>query len=322
VTKLTHYQAREDGVRFKLTHHPHVAKFGADRRRQCAARRGVSPYHESGIRRAGLQRLAADTGARGGVGSARLGEGASQVDSMAVRARFVNSTMTTLIADRVIDRGDSIFAICAEQAEYELFAGLGFASVTVSGFDARADVHEDAHNLSAGDRSYDWVFVSDGLHHCSAPHGALVEMYRVCRRGILVFESRDSLVMSVAKRLALTSDYEIEAVTANDCQRGGVDNTAIPNHVYRWTEAEFKKTIRSFDPTGPQQFEFFYALSLPNRLTNPVIRRGAVAIAPLLKRQGNSFAMVATRPTRLWPWLEERDGVVMLKATPRDADTS
>ena len=41
------------------------------------------------------------------------------------------------------------------------------------------------------------------------------------------------------------------------------ENGPTPNHIYRWTEREFKKTIRSCDPTGEHGFQFHYGLNMP-----------------------------------------------------------
>jgi ubiquinone/menaquinone biosynthesis C-methylase UbiE len=44
---------------------------------------------------------------------------------------------------------------------------------------------QDAEQLSFEDEAFDYVFVHAGLHHCASPHRALLEMYRVARRGIM-----------------------------------------------------------------------------------------------------------------------------------------
>ena len=73
-------------------------------------------------------------------------------------------------------------------------------------------------------------------------------MYRVSRKGLLVFEARDSIVMRVMEKLQLVQVYEATAVHMNDCRFGGVNNTEIPNFIYRWTEREVEKTIQSYSP--------------------------------------------------------------------------
>lgn len=207
-----------------------------------------------------------------------------------MREAFVRQLFETLEPD------GTVLAICAGEAEREVLPEATLSDISTG---------QDAHSLPYNDKSFDFAFVSDGLHHCSQPHRALAEMYRVSRRGVIVVESRDSAAVRLAARLGLSREYEVEAVSLNDGVRGGVDDTAVPNHVYRWTEREFEKTLRSFDPTGPITFRFFYALTLPDRLR--YFRRLEKPAQRLLGKQCNTFAMVAFRPTTIWPWLDERD---------------
>ena len=247
-----------------------------------------------------------------------------------MRYAFVKSTVERLLREGVLTRDATILAVAAAEAERDLFEELGFREVTISNLDDRlrgdefapfAWSYQDAQALTFEDASFDFAFVSDGLHHCDSPHRALLEMYRVARRGVLVFESRDSLVMRLANRLNLTPSYELEAVVGNDFSHGGVNNTAVPNYIYRWTEREFEKTIRSHNPTGPHGFRYFYGLNLPfaqaemkkSRAKFLVLQlaRPALWLATrLFKKQCNSFGMLALKPAMpgdLWPWLE-RDG--------------
>ena len=143
---------------------------------------------------------------------------------------------------------------------------------------------------------------------------------------MVVIESRDPLLMRVANRVGLSPSYELEAVVDNYFRWGGVDNKPIPNFIYRWTESEFEKTIRSFDPSGRHVFRFFYGLNLPFeqaklrrtnakllavRLAEPAVR----AFTSVFKKQCNTLAMVALKPRLpqdLWPWLTVgREGVEM-----------
>lgn len=242
-----------------------------------------------------------------------------------MRFEFTIEQTEKLITDGVLSTDDSILAVCAGTSERQMFLDLGFDDVTISNLDDRMTAEEyapyswsceDAHHLSFSDGEFDFVFVADGLHHCNAPHQALLEMYRVARKGIIVVESRDNLLMRLAMRLNLTPTYELEGVVVHDCTHGGVNNTSIPNYIYRWTEREFEKTIRSNDPTGRLTFRYFYGLNLPFwhaevkksrlkyyilRLSQPILRLGVW----LFRKQCNSFAMVAIKPgpEDIWPWL-------------------
>ncbi|HWC32539.1 MAG TPA: methyltransferase domain-containing protein [Actinomycetota bacterium] len=235
--------------------------------------------------------------------------------------------LAELLEEGVVARTDSVIAVCAGSSERDLFVELGFTNVLITNLDERIDDEavfapfrwslQDAQSLNVPDASFDFAFVADGLHHCSSPHRALLEMYRVSRKGLVVVESRDNLLMRVAASVGLTPDYELEAVVDNDFRWGGVDNTAIPNYIYRWTESEFRKTISSFDPSGKHTFRFFYGLNLPFeqakfkrtnvkfyalRLSEPLVR----AFTRVFKKQRNTLAMVALKPRvpqDLWPWL-------------------
>lgn len=253
-----------------------------------------------------------------------------------MRFHFARSVLEQLLKEGVLQREVSMLAVCAGEAEKELFSSLGFTNVTLSGLYEGGDAGalepfawsvQDAQNLTFDDESFDFCFVSDGIHHCASPHRAILEMYRVSREGILVFDSRDSVLMRLANALNLSPVYELEAVVFNDFERGGVDNTHVPNHIYRLTEREFKKTIRSYHPIGKHRFRFFYGLNLPYeqadlrktnwkriaiRLAEPFVKLGT----RLFKRQCNSFAMIALKPRLpddLWPWLELEEGTITFK---------
>ena len=248
-----------------------------------------------------------------------------------MRVSFVETVLEELLQEGILDRSHSVVAVCAGPTERDVFAKLGFSDVTITNLDERLTANEiapfrwsrqDAERLSYEDESFDFVFVADGLHHCASPHRALLEMYRVSRRGIIAIESRDSLLMRTAVRLGLTPEYELEAVVGNDFRWGGLNNSQIPNYIYRWTEAEFKKTIKSVDPTGEHTFRFFYGLNLPYEQArmkkSPVKLAVVVATDSILRgltrvfeKQRNTLGMVALKP-RLpddrWPWLAEADG--------------
>ena len=217
-----------------------------------------------------------------------------------------------------------VLAVCAGTDDWELLRGLGFTDVVVSNLDesfselvpCAAWSRQDAQSLTFGDRSFDWVFVSEGLHHCRSPHRALLEMYRVCREGLVAIEARDSLLMRLAVRLGMADAFELAAVVDQGFSSGGLDNTGVPNHVYRWTESEVVKTLRSYDPTGEIRVEYRYGLRLPaggprrawRGLASTLARPALAALCKVAKRQGNQFAIIVRRPDGLHPWLRRVDG--------------
>src|SRR4051794_7377893 len=70
----------------------------------------------------------------------------------------------------------------------------------------------DAHDVPLPDESFDHVIGHAGLHHCSRPHEALHEMYRLARRTVVAVENQDSPPMRLACRLGLAGSYEHDAV--------------------------------------------------------------------------------------------------------------
>ena len=64
---------------------------------------------------------------------------------------------------------------------------------------------------------------------------AILELYRVCFEGALIVEANVSLLSRLACKLGFSEEYELSAIQKNIIS-GGVDNTNVPNYVYRWTE--------------------------------------------------------------------------------------
>jgi SAM-dependent methyltransferase len=236
-----------------------------------------------------------------------------------LREYFVGRVLKNLGKEGLIDRSTRILAVCAGVAEASVFEHFGFENVTLTNVNAATLIsltaryvveQQDAEHLTYPDKSFDFVFVSDGLHHCQSPHRALLEMYRVSRLGVLVFESEDNFATRLATKCRLAERYEVSAVKDSGGRFGGVNNTEIPNFVYRWTQGEFEKTLCSFDPTGPMRCRYYRGLSLPLGRLWPNAR-ALRSCGHYLERRivgvGNLFCMVALRPAKLWPWLRKVD---------------
>ena len=111
-------------------------------------------------------------------------------------------------------------------------------------------------NLPYNDNSYDYVITHASIHHCSKPHAAILEILRVAKCRIIFIESRDCFLTRLSCSLGLSEIYEYSAVKNDD--RGGVDNTNVPNFVYRWTENEVLKLINSYKPLNKYMIYFDY----------------------------------------------------------------
>jgi SAM-dependent methyltransferase len=168
------------------------------------------------------------------------------------------------VSTGVIRPDDSVFVQFAGTFDKEVCASVGLANCTFaniapdtvsSGLGSAESF--DAHRMPFADGSFDHVIGHAGLHHCSRPHEALYEMFRMARKLVLFVENQDSLLMRLAARTGVVGTYEHEAVLAAGGTSGGVDGTGVPNHIYRWTRREVQKAVRSYDPGVATPVEFW-----------------------------------------------------------------
>lgn len=66
----------------------------------------------------------------------------------------------------------------------------------------------DIEHLPFPDRSVDWVYVHDGLHHLEDPYRGVDEMARVARCGVSITEPTDATVTRAATRVRLAKKIE------------------------------------------------------------------------------------------------------------------
>jgi ubiquinone/menaquinone biosynthesis C-methylase UbiE len=227
-----------------------------------------------------------------------------------------------------IKADDTVLAVCAGTYDKECLQAIGVRHAVISNVDYHAGVSEyapfewqyqDAEKLSAQDESFDWCVVHAGLHHCGSPHWALCEMLRVAKKGVVVVETRDSVLMRIGVALGFTGQYELVASVLADGKSGGLRNGNIPNFVYRWTERDVEKTVRTYLPSREPNIKFFYqylvpleALTMSRSILKKAIAFCAARISGLfevcLPKQGNRFGFVIFKDGHLQPWLMERDG--------------
>lgn len=94
----------------------------------------------------------------------------------------------------------------------------------------------DAENLPFADRSFDLVYVHDGLHHLEHPEAGLAEMARVARRAVSITEPARAAITAISVRLGLALEQE-EA--GNPVARLHLDEVkeALRGHGFRIAEA-------------------------------------------------------------------------------------
>lgn len=246
---------------------------------------------------------------------------------------FYVKCLRLLTARRILSNDDSVLVVAGGLTDRACLLEAGFCNVLISNLDHQEASAEykpfqwmclDAEKIALDDASFDWVIVHAGLHHLSVPAAGVCEMFRVARKGIVCFEARDSWAMRLAKRAALTTDYELEPAFLSGGKSGGYRNGPIPNYVYRWTEREFEKVISSYHPAYHVDFLYFYGLQVP--LQRFAMARSSVfrftglllnwisRVFPLVfPRQGNQFAMVAVKSKLLQPWLTLEGGDLLFR---------
>lgn len=246
---------------------------------------------------------------------------------------FYDETLRTLIEDgEIVPERDSVLVICAADNDRRVLLACGFREVTISNVDARLTANPDtfapysweyqeAQSIDRPDDSVDFVFVHSGLHHCYVPHQAMAEMLRVARKGVLLFEPYDNVMTRLGLKLGFGQRYELAAVYDNDCQYGGVGNSDIPNHIYRFNRSEIEKLAATCQPYGPHYFRFFHRFRIPwqqLRMRSSRLPYYAVlATSPLLKlffalfpQQSNNFAAYIRKPDLerdAYPWIRLSD---------------
>jgi len=230
---------------------------------------------------------------------------------MTERLGFYERVLRDLLERRLVQRDWRVLVVAGGDLDRHAFAAAGFGDVTVTNLSGDQDEVQDAEQLTYDDDAFDFAVISAGLHHCASPHRALLELYRVARRGLLALEARDSALMRLAQRLGAVDEYELTAVADNDFAAGGVRNTPVPNYVYRWTEREVEKTIASAHPQRRHRFVFFREFELPGSVLDLGGRsRWRLAETPVrlvtkaFPKQANLFAFAVFRG-EVQPWMSD-----------------
>lgn len=228
----------------------------------------------------------------------------------------------------VINHDDSVLVQFAGSFDELVCQEVGLTNVTFVNIAPDSPSSEvggaviDAHDMPYPSASYDHVMGHSGLHHCSRPHEALHEMYRIARRTVLFVENQDSALMRAASRAGVVGWYELAAVVADGYDTGGVDGTGVPNFVYRWTRRDLYKTVSAFDPAYEIPIEFHTEWNLgTGRVASEVLRRklrlsedravrvftnGQRVLNAVASRQGNIFAATIRKDlATLHPWMAD-----------------
>lgn len=176
-----------------------------------------------------------------------------------------------------ICKDSNFLLISASQNEISILQKLGYSNFSITfhddseekilnknGFELNKNLFKsDMRNMHFENESFDYVITNATIHHVDLPHKAVTEMYRISKKGVLIIESNDSLTMRLASKLKLASEFETDSVDKKN-KSGGLMDTGVPNYVYRWTEREINKLLKSYDPLNINFVEFNYANDLTN----------------------------------------------------------
>lgn len=211
---------------------------------------------------------------------------------------------------------DNVLVVCGGPKDEASLREAGLTNFTVSNISGNAAI--DVENLAYPDGVFDAVIVHSGLHHCASPQRGLLEMYRVARRCVLLFEPADSLATRIGQKIGVGQTYEFAAVADNQLRYAGWRNTPVPNWVYRFTAAEIRQTICCAAPFGPHRFRFHYRTRIP--WTQLKMRRSKLplfvvavaapflrildAIGPVFSNNMAAVILKPRLPKQAFPWLE------------------
>lgn len=160
------------------------------------------------------------------------------------------------------DKNSKILVIGSGELDKNIFQELDYKNFILSNINNNDNIsnyiYQNSYNLNIPNEEYDYCVAHACIHHSSKPHNSLLEMYRVSKKGILIIEANDSLIIRIACKFGISEDYEISAIKKN-VNFGGVDNSCIPNYVFRWTEREIFKLFNSYKPEIEHNISFNYS---------------------------------------------------------------
>ncbi len=233
------------------------------------------------------------------------------------RAQSNSDFVKRCIAEFILEKGASVLVCGSARSEREIFSGLDYNNVHFTGMDLRDEVSsgtpsqfENVESLSFCDDSFDYAIIKDTVHHTSLPNKVLTELFRVSRKGFLVVEGRDSALIRVASKVGLTEQFEV----GGNFKGHGVNGTDIPNYIFRWTEREIEKTLKSYAPHFNHCVEYRYHSNYPTghgfgalgKAVIKILKPAYLFFTAAFPRQQNLMAFFVRKPIApqdLKPWL-------------------
>lgn len=260
------------------------------------------------------------------------------------RSRFEDA-LRDYVASAGIDAMDRILIVGGSYRDANVVYRAGFRRITLSNIEPMADaekssredteltlLYADLESLPFPDGSYDVVLAHEVLHHCRSPHRALLEMLRVSRKHVILMEPNDSLAMRALIRMRFSFPYELPAVTSNNYEKGGVQNSSIPNYIYRWDRRSIYQTAAAYLPESEfalhvrQYWDFNVSkqelakrsetrIGSITKIFGPGVFLAGLRLfqlvmnsLPWLSGQGNKFFACINKQDKLKPWITHNGG--------------
>lgn len=98
---------------------------------------------------------------------------------------------------------------------------------------------QNAESLSFVDNSFDWVYCKESFHHFPRPYIALYEMFRVCKKGVILTEPRDQAIDRAPMNWVLKTVKKI--LGRGDGEYHYHSFETVGNYVYTLSEREIEK---------------------------------------------------------------------------------
>jgi len=134
------------------------------------------------------------------------------------------------------------------------------------------------------------VAVHDGLHHLDDPAGAIREMARVARHGVLILEPARAVLTRLAVRLGFAEEVE-EA--GNRVQRLAAPEVAACLRDAGFPRVAWQRTLMYYPHEPYRWFRWFDASP-----SFGLFRAGFWGVNRVMGRWGNKLALAATRHAR------------------------
>ena len=231
---------------------------------------------------------------------------------------FYVHVLRSALGEGALREEDRLLVVCGGAKDKASLQEAGLKNFELSNIGGGMEV--DVENLPYGDGEFDAVIVHSGLHHCASPHRGLLEMYRVAKRCIILFEPAGNFITRLGQKLGIGQTYEFAAVQDNDLKCGGWRNTSVPNWVYRFTGSEIRQTINCAHPIGPHRFRFYYRTRIPwrqlraRRSKLPLIlafvaapvTRVLDAFGPVVSNNLAAVVVKPNLPAAKFPWVDQR----------------